>query len=65
MNSVRSRAVIRKVLLEIEEVWVQFPSLRLGQILSNAANPRDIFYIEDDDLIQELKKFAERMKAKR
>lgn len=46
---------IKPLLKALEKYWVDHPDLRLGQIISNAnaldGKNRDIFYIEDVDLL--------------
>ena len=48
---------IPKILSEVEKVWNKYPDLRLGQLLSNVASvfEKDLFYIEDEELIKMLK----------
>ena len=43
---------IPQTLQELQKVWEQFPDLRLGQLLLNAVNDINLYYIEDDKLIQ-------------
>lgn len=48
---------INRILEKVEAVWVNYPDIRLGQLLVNLAPPRlnnDIFYWEDDDLEKSL-----------
>jgi len=54
---------IKPLLKQIEAYWTQHPDLRLAQIISNANSHRqkgsdtvnhDVFYLEDDDLLQNL-----------
>lgn len=46
---------IPKTLKEIERLWVQYPDLRLGQLLINCyVNDTDLYYIEDEQLIKKL-----------
>ena len=51
---------IDTVLEELEEYWKENPDLRLGQLIfilsSKHNNIDDAFYIEDDELLQTLKK---------
>ena len=47
---------IDKILEEVKRVWEKFPDLRLGQLLLNIPISGDIYYIEDEQLIRELKK---------
>jgi hypothetical protein len=43
-------AVIRK----LEDLSERFPNLRLGQLLVNATTGRDLFNLEDDELLRML-----------
>lgn len=45
------------VLEEIRKTWELTPDLRLGQLIVNMARKIDPFFIEDEDLIRELKIF--------
>ena len=51
------------ILKKIEEVWKKNPDLRLGQLLTDAANHSgwkgndDLFYYEDSDLFKGLELF--------
>lgn len=51
---------IPEILKELETFWKQVPDLRLGQIISNLSyesmKNNDPFYMEDDDLLELLKK---------
>ena len=49
---------IPRVLEAVSKVWTQKPDLRLGQLLLAASGTRDLFYMEDDTLIDALKDFA-------
>lgn len=50
---------IPKILNKIEEIWKEYPDLRLGQLISNMSDrsPWPLFYIEDDELIERLEEF--------
>lgn len=46
---------IDKLLELLKKYWKQdenYADLRLGQILSNIAGNRDVFYLEDDEVIK-------------
>lgn len=52
---------IKPLLKQIEAYWTKYPDLRLAQIISNAnsrhhgtTTNHDVFYLEDDDLLQNL-----------
>lgn len=55
------------MLKAIEEVWEKMPDLRLGQLLLGAVRSQqvslssDLFYVADEDLIEMLKEFGERV----
>ena len=57
---------IKPTLKLVEQIWEQHPDLRLGQLLVNAIRPSDpvpeIFYAEDDKLVEDLRRFAELLK---
>lgn len=49
---------IDEVLEALREYWVAHPDMRLGQILVNLIGAKfavDIFYVEDDVLLEKLK----------
>ena len=50
---VRDPNRIPQILKLIEELWSNSPDLRLGQLLSKFG--QDVFYLEDDNLLQLLK----------
>jgi hypothetical protein len=52
----RDPARIEKILEVVRGVWERYPDLRLGQLIGNAADIRNVdsYYIEDDDLEDEL-----------
>jgi hypothetical protein len=58
---------IRPLMDLITQIWSSKPDLRLGQILTNAAvvveGPNDIFYLEDDVLLEGLVKFQKGLKV--
>jgi len=59
---VRDPNRIPQVLGVINGVWNQAPDLRLGQLLLNALPPgKELFYVEDDILLQGLKDLAKQM----
>ena len=42
----------------IRNIWYKFPELRLGQLLTNITPAgKDLFYLEDDELIERLKEY--------
>lgn len=48
----RDKGRIPEVLSKIEKVWKQYPDLRLGQLLLNVCGSKDLFAIEDEDLLK-------------
>lgn len=55
----RNKERIPQVLKEIQNIWEQYPDLRLGQLILNVINDPAAYYIEDDALIKTLKEFYE------
>jgi hypothetical protein len=57
----RDPARIEAVLSAIKEAWVRHPDLRLGQLLVIATKPQEpcpeVFYIEDEQLVQGITAF--------
>lgn len=49
---------------ELVHHWVKYPDLRLGQIISNVMHGcgTDLFYIEDEELLEKIKKYFEEVK---
>ena len=50
---------IPKILKVIEKIWQGHPYLRLCQLIQNCFGTNDIYYIEDDELIEALTKHYE------
>lgn len=50
---------IPEILNELKKTWARFPDLRLGQLIDNivSRSPCPLFYIEDEDLIERIKRF--------
>lgn len=42
------------ILAELKRIWLEFPDLRLGQLIDNLGN--GVYFMEDDELIAALKK---------
>ena len=61
-DTMRDPNRITKTLQEIQKVWEQFPDLRLGQLLLNITNENNLYYLEDDALVQYLKKYYKEIK---
>lgn len=48
---------IDKVLAAIGDAWKQNPDLRLGQLLLNVYKDPALYYIEDDQLANDVKRY--------
>lgn len=55
----RSPERIDKFCNELAKIWKQVPDWRFGQLMVNVLNslPRDPFFYEEDEMIEEFKKF--------
>ncbi|MEO1712627.1 MAG: hypothetical protein AAFU60_04755 [Bacteroidota bacterium] len=55
---------IPEILAKLEEIWKTDPDLRLGQLIMILARPStpcpDVFYLEDDTLLERLASFGQR-----
>lgn len=48
---------------ELKKRWEEVPDMRFGQLMTNLKDFRgDIFYLEEDQFIEELDKFIEILK---
>ena len=56
----RDPARIPVVIQKLQELWTKYPDLRLGQLMSTVADHYDMFYMEDDKLLEALKAEQER-----
>lgn len=45
-----------EVLHMIKEIWEQYPDFRLGQLLVNICGKKDLFYVEDEELVKGLQR---------
>ena len=50
----------REVMKKILAAWIKTPTLRLGQLIDNATKS-DIFYIEDNDLVDAIMTWIEKL----
>lgn len=51
---------IERILNAIEQLWMQFPDQRLGQLLTNfGLQGEDVYNFEDDELEKNLKEALE------
>jgi len=48
---------IPKVLKEIEKIWKKKPYLRLMQLIVNVFGEENLYYLEEDELIRNLRRF--------
>jgi hypothetical protein len=64
----RDPARIETVLSTLRRIWKEHPDLRLGQLFVNAARPEqpcpELFYLEDDALVEGLLRFEGLTKGK-
>lgn len=49
---------------ELAAYWHKVPDWRFGQFVSNVLTKCDLFYIEDDDFLNDMKKFFDRKENK-
>lgn len=60
----RTTSYIVRILAEVERVWKENPELRLAQLIANA-HPGDIFYVEDQQLADEIRALDVRLSQQR
>ena len=48
---------IEPMLEELKSVWEQYPDLRLGQLICDIVPEEKLFYIEDDLMLERIKKW--------
>lgn len=53
---------IDKILQEISRIWHKYPDLRLGQLIGNVLEGTNLYYVEDDGLVNALKDAYEEAK---
>lgn len=53
----RCKYRIDATLNELQDIWMEVPDMRLGQLLLNVINDPELYYIEDEELIARLKEF--------
>lgn len=56
-KTTRKRGRISPVIRKLEEVWREHPDLRLGQLLIDCAGDKDLFNLEDDELLEAMERF--------
>jgi hypothetical protein len=65
MSKDRSAEEIENTLAILKRVWIKFPNLRLGQLITNATikgtsgAPLEVFFAEDTHLEKYLKEFED------
>ena len=45
---------ISKILNILKQIWKMNPDLRLGQLILNAVNEEDLYYMEDDKILEKI-----------
>ena len=55
----------REILERLLQVWEANPHLRLGQLLHNAFNKVNLFYLYDDELVKLLELYLPRKRTRR
>jgi uncharacterized protein YihD (DUF1040 family) len=45
---------IRNILDKLQEIWERYPDLRFGQLIMNLFKDYELFYMEDEELMQEI-----------
>ena len=51
---------IDSILVELSEIWHEFPDMRLMQLLLNLPiSDAFMYYVEDEELIKQLRKYYE------
>ena len=58
-KTTRKRGRISPVIRKLEEVWREHPDLRLGQLLIDCAGDKDLFNLEDDELMEAMERFGD------
>lgn len=53
----RNKYRIDAILNELQDIWMEVPDLRLGQLLLNVAKDPELYYLKDEELITKLRKF--------
>lgn len=48
----RSPKRIRRILRQVEEIWLQYPHLRLLQLLHNSIDPAEHPYFVEDEVLE-------------
>ena len=59
-GTMRPKKRIPPILKEIEKIWKQHPDLRLGQLLLNIVGESILYFMEDETLVDIIKKGYEK-----
>lgn len=59
-GATRKHSRITPVIRKLEEVWRKHPDLRLGQLLIDCAGDKDLFNLEDDELMEAMERFGDK-----
>ncbi len=51
----RSKLHIFKIMTLIFKIWIAYPDLRFCQLIGNCFKDPDVYYQEDEELVQKLK----------
>ena len=46
---------IKVILQEIDAIWHKYPDMRLGQLIGNVLEGPNLYYVEDEGLVNALK----------
>ena len=57
----RKPSRIKPVIRKLEELWRKYPDLRLGQLLIDCAGDKDLFNLEDDELLEAMERFGDNL----
>lgn len=60
MVTTRKPSRIKPVIRKLEELWRKYPDLRLGQLLIDCAGDKDLFNLEDDELLEAMERFGDK-----
>lgn len=56
---------IDEILNRIKRLWLCYPDLRLGQLMTNAVTPdHDLFYVEDEALVAFIEDYQKKLSGR-
>lgn len=61
----RQAARIPQLINRLFRLWQKNPTMRLGQLIGNVIPEMDLYYVEDDELIERLEKYYAGLERKR